>query len=709
MKKLQLTFNILLRRLTVLQKLVFIGLLLGVPLSILLVINLNSLWQGVEFAEKEKSGISFIRPLSALKVHILEHKSFTFAGGASKTDFQSHIAALNSRIKDEFDKLIKTGDSEGANILLDEETLSKKQEYDISPRALQVKWEKLLTISKTGQSSLVQQEYDKLINDFYKLMKLVAIKSKLILDPEGDSYYLMDVAVLRMPKVQELLSNSFYLAIEDEQDTVYSFERLSEIIYLNRTLRSAIVDEIPGSINSAIEQDPEFHGRTESLSIVLPPMVEKYRTGVGSLIEIYENIIRNNKIYGIEDLTLLTSEQLDESLLFWTATLDELEKVIDTRINTFYISILFRLFFAGASFVLALIFIYFTAKGIIKPVYGVAAITKNLAEGNINAAKDEIQKMELDYRISGEEKTKDKDEIWNLFRAVRSTIFDLEILLGEVGKAGIAVTSSVTQITSSIHSLNAAINEQAASTAEVNATGKEIHSSSIHLSRTVEEVADKSGKTLDLADTGVAGLNEITGSMASLEEGSKDISEKLAMLYQKTGNISNVITAITKIATQTNLLSLNASIEAEKAGEYGAGFSIVAAEIKRLAEETAMAALEIEEMIHEMQQAVKEGVVGVEAYAGTTRVSAGRILGIAESINEIIQYTKDVLPSFEVVSSQMHMQTDGAAQISDAMNELNAVAVHTRESISEFTEITTRLDGAVRSLREVVSKFKFGS
>jgi len=708
MKKLILKLNIILRRFTVLTKLILIGLLLGVPLTIMLFINLSNLLESVEFVRMEKAGVKIFRPLSALQVHFMEHKSYTFAGTASGHDFQSQIAALNSQIKDEFDKLTAASLEVGELISVDEETLSREREYYVAPRALLSQWEKLISKGRNISDAELQIEYDKLSNDIQKLMKLITIRSRLILDPAGDSYYLMYVAVHKMPKVHDLMGSSFLLAIEDEKDTLFNSDRLSEMIYLSRSLKVNITDEIPSSISSAIDLDPEFNGELESIAQTLSPMLDRYRSEMVSLIEIYENIIRNNRSYGIEELTNLTIAKLDQSLEFTNATFAELEKVLNVAVNRTYFRIVFRLMIAGGAFVLAMIFIYFTARGIITPVTGVAEIANSLADGDIKTSKERIRALETKYLVTKGKAEKEKDEIWNLFRAIRTTIFDLEALLGEVGKAGIAVTSAVTQISSSVQALNAAINQQAASTAEVNATGKEIYSSSIHLSRTVDEVADKSGKSLQLADRGVAGLNEITGSMTSLEEGSRDISEKLALLYQKTANISNVITTITKIATQTNLLSLNASIEAEKAGEYGAGFSIVASEIKRLADETAMAALEIEEMIHEMQQAVKSGVIGVEVYAGTTRSSAGRISGIAESINEIIQYTRDVLPSFEAVSSQMKMQTDGAAQISDAMSELNTVALHTRESISEFTEITQRLEGAVVSLREVVSKFRFG-
>ncbi len=708
MKKLILKFNIILRRYTVLTKLVLIGLLLGIPLTILLFISLSSLLDSVEFANMEKAGVKIFRPLTSLQVHLTEHKAYTFSGVASGHDYQSEIAVLNSRVKDEFDKLIAATQEKGSLISVDEETLSKEEEYYVSPRALLARWEKLVAKGRNVSDTELRIEYDKLADDIQKLMKLVTIRSRLILDPEGDSYHLMYVAVHKMPKVHDLIGGAFVLAIDDVLDSVFNSDRLSEMIYLSRSIKNNITDEIPSAINTAIELDPEFNGKQESIARILSPLLDRYKSEMVSLVEIFENIIRNNRTYGIEDLTAMTIVNLDQSLEFSNATFTELDKVLDTAITRIYYRIIFRLMIAGGAFILAMIFIYFTARGIINPVNGVAEIANSLAEGDIKTSKEKINALETKYLIARDKPAKERDEIWALFRAIRTTIFDLEELLGEVGKAGIAVTSSVTQISSSVHALNAAINQQAASTAEVNATGKEIYSSSIDLSRTVGEVADKSGKSLQLADRGVAGLNEITGSMASLEEGSRDISEKLSLLYQKTANISNVITTITKIATQTNLLSLNASIEAEKAGEYGSGFSVVAAEIKRLAEETAMAALEIEEMIHEMQQAVKAGVIGVEVYTGTTRSSAGRISGIAESINEIIQYTRDVLPSFEAVSSQMQMQTDGAAQISDAMNELNTVALHTRESISEFSEITQRLEGAVVSLREVVSKFRFG-
>src|SRR5258708_22470883 len=97
-------------------------------------------------------------------------------------------------------------------------------------------------------------------------------------------------------------------------------------------------------------------------------------------------------------------------------------------------------------------------------------------------------------------------------------------------------------------------------------------------------------------------------------EASGSITAKLAVLSEKTTNINSVVTTITKVADQTNLLSLNAAIEAEKAGEYGLGFAVVAMEIRRLADQTAVATYDIEKMVKEMQSAVAAGGVGVDKF-----------------------------------------------------------------------------------------------
>ena len=125
----------------------------------------------------------------------------------------------------------------------------------------------------------------------------------------------------------------------------------------------------------------------------------------------------------------------------------------------------------------------------------------------------------------------------------------------------------------------------------------------------VSEVADQSAT---LAGSGQVGLTRMDSTMHQCHRCAGSINTKLAVLNEEGGDINEVVTTITKVADQTNLLSLNAAIEAEKAGEYGRGFLVVAREIRRLADQTAVATFDIEHMVKEMQSAVSAGVMDME-------------------------------------------------------------------------------------------------
>ena len=133
------------------------------------------------------------------------------------------------------------------------------------------------------------------------------------------------------------------------------------------------------------------------------------------------------------------------------------------------------------------------------------------------------------------------------------------------------------------------------------------------------EVSTVAEESAALAGSGQAGLTHMAATMQHVMEAAAAINAKLAVLSERAGNINQVVTTITRVADQTNLLSLNAAIEAEKAGEYGRGFAVVATEIRRLADQTAVATYDIDQIVKEIQSAVAAGVMSMDKFSQEVR------------------------------------------------------------------------------------------
>jgi methyl-accepting chemotaxis protein WspA len=165
------------------------------------------------------------------------------------------------------------------------------------------------------------------------------------------------------------------------------------------------------------------------------------------------------------------------------------------------------------------------------------------------------------------------------------------------------------------------------------------------------------------------------------------------------------VTTITKVADQTNLLSINAAIEAEKAGEYGLGFLVVAREIRRLADQTAVASLDIERMVKEMQYSVSAGVMEMDKFAEQVRAGVREIGDVGTKLGEIIAAVQGISGRFGQVTEGMRAQSQGADQIREAMIRLAEGASRTASSLDDFNKATIHLREAVGDLKEEVSRF----
>jgi methyl-accepting chemotaxis protein len=308
--------------------------------------------------------------------------------------------------------------------------------------------------------------------------------------------------------------------------------------------------------------------------------------------------------------------------------------------------------------------------------------------------------------LTGELYVEGDDAIAKLAAGVQEMVNSLNTLVAQVQRSGIQVTSSATEIAATAKQQEATIAEQAATTNEIAATATEISATTKELANTMDEVVDVAERAANSAAHGNEELDHMESTMQQIVEAAGSITSKFEVLNEKAKNINSVVTTITKVADQTNLLSLNAAIEAEKAGEYGLGFSVVATEVRRLADQTAVSSLDIEQMVKEMQSAVSGGVLSIEKFSEQVRRSAIDVSQVSSRLVQIIEEVQNLTPRFESVQQGMHFQSQGAQQIKQAMVQLSESAQQSVVSIRQSTSAIDSLNDAAQLLQSGVTKFR---
>lgn len=332
-------------------------------------------------------------------------------------------------------------------------------------------------------------------------------------------------------------------------------------------------------------------------------------------------------------------------------------------------------------------------------------VTNRIIQQAITKALDAAESVATGDLTHPIEITSD-DSIGKLLFAIKNMTQSLNDLISRVSESGIQVNSSATQISSSSRQLEATMTEQAASTSEITVTAQEIATTADELAQTVEQVATMASNTATVASDGQQQLTQMETTIRQLAQATESIADKLGLINDKANNINTVVTTITKVADQTNLLSLNAAIEAEKAGEYGAGFAVVSREIRRLADQTAVATLEIETMVRDMQSAVSTGVMEMDQFSQNINQGVMDVQTISSQIKRVIDQIKSLTPQFEMASQGMDTQSQRGQQIRAAMEQLNDTSQQTFGAMQESNQSIHQLNQVVQSLQQEISRFK---
>ncbi len=329
------------------------------------------------------------------------------------------------------------------------------------------------------------------------------------------------------------------------------------------------------------------------------------------------------------------------------------------------------------------------ARSISNPIRTAVRVAKQVAAGDLRA----------DVGATSD------DETGALLNAIQTMTNDLRGLIGRIQNSSVTLIDIKNTMQASSADQQQVVAQYGSSTSQAVASVKQISATSQELSRTMNDVNAMAASTGTKAQESSANLTKMEATMRHLEKTTASFGEKLSTINERATKINVVVSTMAKVADQTNLLSINASIEAEKAGKHGLGFLVVASEISRLADQTGTAALDIERMVSEMQVSVSAGVKEMSTFAGQVRGGVREIGDVSVKLGEIISAVQNISGRFGEVAQGMSAQSQGADQIREAMVRLSEGASRTAESLTEFNTATNHLCGAVSDLNDEVSRF----
>ena len=329
------------------------------------------------------------------------------------------------------------------------------------------------------------------------------------------------------------------------------------------------------------------------------------------------------------------------------------------------------------------------ARSISNPIRTAVRVAKQVAAGDLRADVGETS----------------DDETGALLNAIQTMTNDLRGLIGRIQNSSVTLIDIATTMQHTSAEQQQVVAQYGSSTTQAVASVKQISATSQELSRTMNDVNTMAASTGTKAQESSANLTNMESTMRQLEKTTASFGEKLSTINERATKINVVVSTMAKVADQTNLLSINASIEAEKAGKHGLGFLVVASEISRLADQTGTAALDIERMVSEMQVSVSAGVKEMANFAGQVRGGVREIGDVSVKLGEIISAVQNITSRFDEVAQGMSAQSQGADQIREAMVRLSEGANRTAESLTEFNTATSHLRGAVGDLKDEVSRF----
>jgi methyl-accepting chemotaxis protein len=384
---------------------------------------------------------------------------------------------------------------------------------------------------------------------------------------------------------------------------------------------------------------------------------------------------------GIRD-RIREMEEEEKELLVKRAQ-DEENSVSNTKLTILIGSVV--------AFVLVTLIGFVLTRGITRPLGELMASAQQIAEGNLRQDKLPVTTT---------------DEIGQLTAAFNGMLGSLQDLTRQTTVVTASLSTASAEIMASTQEQATSAKEQAATVQEVTTTMEEVSQSGAQISAKAKQVAAAAEATSAVSNSGLQAVQETTRTMGSIREQVEEVAENIVALSEKTQAVGEIIATVNDIAERSNLLALNAAIEAAAAGEQGNRFSVVANEMKNLADQAKDSTVQVRTILGDIQKGINSSVMLTEEAVKRSETGKQQADVTEQTIRQMTKTTLDSVQAFEQIIGASNQQQIGFEQVAQGMKDIRQAAGQTAAATSQLEKAVANLNGLSQELKGTVGRYK---